>query len=90
MTPDKFSLEQNYPNPFNPVTSIKFDLPKNSHVTLKVYDVMGREVSVLKSEEMKAGTHDVSFDASNLSSGIYFYKMTAGDFVSIKKMVFVK
>ncbi len=51
---------------------------------------MGREVSVLKNEEMKAGTHDVSFDASNLSSGIYFYKMTAGDFVSIKKMVFVK
>ncbi len=90
LTPRVFRLEQNYPNPFNPVTSIKFDLPKNSYVTLKVYDVMGREVSVLKNEEMKAGSHDVSFDASNLSSGIYFYKMTAGDFVSIKKMVFVK
>ena len=88
--PDKFELLQNYPNPFNPATSIKFSLPKDNFVTLKVFNILGEIVKLLVNEEQKAGIHNVEFDASNLSSGVYFYKLEAGNFTSIKKMMFIK
>ncbi|MDD5361133.1 MAG: T9SS type A sorting domain-containing protein [Ignavibacteria bacterium] len=90
ITPVKYSLSQNYPNPFNPFTRIKFEIPKNSFVTLRVFDILGRETAVILSENMKAGSYDVPFDASNLTSGVYFYKITAGDFSSIRKMLLIK
>lgn len=88
--PTVYALYNNYPNPFNPSTVIKFDLPKASNVTLKVYDVVGREVQTLVSKDMAAGTHMVNFNATKLSSGIYFYKIEAGSFVQTKKMILVK
>ena len=89
--PDAFSLYQNYPNPFNPSTSIKFDVLNNSNITLKVYDVMGREIATLiDNEAVSPGTKEVDFDASDLSSGIYFYTLTAGDFKDTKKMMLLK
>jgi hypothetical protein len=86
----EYALVQNYPNPFNPATTIKFSIMKPEFVKLTVYDVVGKEVSVLVSKEMAAGNYVVDFNASNLSSGIYFYKITAGDFVSVKKMMLIK
>jgi hypothetical protein len=88
--PTKFSLEQNYPNPFNPTTTITYTIPKESQVSLKIYDVMGREVVELASGRQTAGSYTVEFDASSLASGTYFYKLTAGEFVSVKKMVLLK
>ena len=89
--PDAFSLYQNYPNPFNPSTSIKFDVLNNSNITLKVYDVMGREIATLiDNEAVSPGTKEIDFDASDLSSGIYFYTLTAGDFKATKKMMLLK
>ena len=98
-TPKEFSLEQNYPNPFNPSTRIEFIVPANviesetkkfQLVTLKVYDVLGNEIATLVNEEKPAGSYDVKFDASQLSSGIYFYKLKAGSFVGTKKMLLLK
>lgn len=88
--PDNFSLKQNYPNPFNPSTTIKFSLPKESFVHLVVYDELGREAAVLVNEDLKGGTYDINFDASELTSGIYFYKLSAGNFVETKKMMLIK
>jgi len=88
--PSKYSLEQNYPNPFNPVTNIRYNLPKNSFVTLKIYDIMGREVQTLVNENKNSGTYEARFDASNLPSGMYFCKMTAGDFSAQNKMLLIK
>lgn len=88
--PGKFNLEQNFPNPFNPVTSIKFDVPKDGNVTLVIYDVLGKEVKSLVNTFTKAGSHEVTFDASGLASGAYFYRLTASDYTSVKKMVLVK
>jgi hypothetical protein len=88
--PNTFRLGQNYPNPFNPSTTIKYGLPKNSFVTLKVYDILGREVTTLVNENKMAGTYQVNFNASNLASGIYFYTIKAGDFSQTKKMLLVK
>ncbi len=85
-----FNLEQNYPNPFNPSTTINYSLANEEHVSLKVYDIMGREVAELISEDQAAGTYSLDFDASSLASGMYFYKITAGNFVSTKKMVLLK
>ena len=85
-----FSLSQNHPNPFNPSTVINYEIPKASIVRLKVYDVLGREVATLVNEEKPAGRYNVTFDASKYSSGIYFYRITAGDFSQIKKMVLLK
>jgi hypothetical protein len=85
-----YSLEQNYPNPFNPSTKISYSLVEEVEVNLKVYDVMGREVAQLVSEKQPAGYYTHNFDASALSSGIYFYKLTAGDFISVKKMTLLK
>ena len=86
----EFSLFQNYPNPFNPSTTIRYELPKSSVVRLNVYDMLGREVSVLVNERRDAGVHEVKFDGSGLSSGVYFCRMRAGDFLSTKRMLVLK
>ncbi len=88
--PTQFALEQNYPNPFNPSTTIKFELPTASHVTLSVHDILGREVSVLVNERKNAGVYEVKFDGSSLASGVYFSRLQAGNFVETKKMLVVK
>jgi len=88
--PAKYNLSQNYPNPFNPITKIQFEIPKNGFVTLKIYNVLGKEVSSLISKEMNAGIYTVDFDASNLSSGVYFYSIEVNDFKDTKKMMLVK
>ncbi|MFN3639254.1 MAG: T9SS type A sorting domain-containing protein, partial [Chloroherpetonaceae bacterium] len=85
-----YRLEQNYPNPFNPTTNISYVLPKAENVSLKVYDVLGREVATLVNEVKAAGAYTVPFNASNLASGVYFYKLQAGSFVQTKKMMLVK
>ncbi len=89
-TPGEFSLGQNYPNPFNPTTTIKIQVPKDNDVMIKVYDILGKEVTTLLSQNMKPGTYEITFDGKSLSSGTYFYKMTSGDFTDIKKMVLIK
>lgn len=88
--PESYMLNQNYPNPFNPSTNIQFGLPVSSNVSLKVYDQLGKEAATLVSGVKNAGTYEVSFDASSLSSGIYFYKLEADNFTSVKKMILVK
>ena len=89
-TPNSFELFQNYPNPFNPVTTIKYQLPEAARVTVKVYDVIGREVAALVNELQNEGNYSTQLNASKLSSGIYFYTLRAGNFVSTKKMVLLK
>jgi hypothetical protein len=86
----EFALLQNYPNPFNPSTTITFELPKSSEVTLRVYDILGREVSVLVNERRDAGYHEVKFDGSGLSSGVYFYRIEAGSVVQARRLVFLR
>jgi predicted GH43/DUF377 family glycosyl hydrolase len=88
--PRRFSLLPNYPNPFNPSTTIKFDLPTSTEVRLSVYDFLGREVSLLLNERREAGTHELRFDGSGLSSGVYFYRLTAGEYVETKRAVLVR
>lgn len=89
--PNNFSLSQNYPNPFNPTTSINFNLPKDSKVKMVIYDLLGKEVDVLINQNLSAGSHSITFNASKLSSGIYFYELTAGDGLrDIKKMNLIK
>ncbi|MHB9012656.1 MAG: T9SS type A sorting domain-containing protein [Ignavibacteriaceae bacterium] len=88
--PTRFSLEQNYPNPFNPSTTIKFGLPSDAKVTLEVYNTIGQKVATLVNEQMTAGYHQVEFYASNLASGIYFFRMQTNGFVSIKKLLLLK
>lgn len=88
--PRVFRLDQNYPNPFNPVTTIQFDIPKASFVTMKVYNVLGQEVETLVNEHKEAGRYEVEFDGSKLTSGVYFYRLTAGTLVSTKKSLVVK
>jgi hypothetical protein len=88
--PDNFSLEQNYPNPFNPSTVISYQMPVNGNVVLKIYDVLGNEVTTLVNEFKEAGKYSIEFDASILGSGIYFYTITAGNFTSTKKMTLIK
>ena len=90
IVPQNYSLAQNYPNPFNPNTKISFEIPKDEFVTIKVYDILGKEVSVLVSKDMKKGIYEIDFNGIRLSSGLYFYKMTAGDFTDVKKMILVK
>jgi hypothetical protein len=87
---NNFSLDENYPNPFNPSTTIRFSLPENGVTTLKVYDISGSEVSSLVDGNLEAGEHEVNFNASNLASGTYFYRLTSGSFTDVKKMMLVK
>jgi hypothetical protein len=90
--PASYSLSQNYPNPFNPKTIIKFTIPsfEGGMTVLKVYDVLGKEVATLINENLKAGSYETEFDGSNLSSGIYFYKLKTNNFSSVKRMLLVK
>jgi hypothetical protein len=88
--PLQFELAQNYPNPFNPSTTIKFALPQSSNVTLKVYNALGQEVSTLINQFMESGLHTINFDASNLNSGIYFYRLDSGQFSEVRKMTLIK
>ncbi len=88
--PENFSLNQNYPNPFNPVTKINYAIPKQSMTVLKVYDVLGREVMKLVNEVKQPGMYSVDFDGTNLSSGVYFYKLEAGTFNDVKRMMLIK
>jgi hypothetical protein len=88
--PVSFGLSQNYPNPFNPTTVISYQLSALSQVTLKVYDILGREVATLVNERQTAGTHSVEFNAGNLPSGAYFYRITAGNFSDVKKLMVIK
>lgn len=88
--PTEFSLKQNYPNPFNPSTVISFGLPTESHVKLTVFNILGQEISVLVDKQMSAGFHNVNFSASKLNTGMYIYRIEAGDFVSVKKMLYMK
>ncbi len=95
MKPEEFSLEQNYPNPFNPTTKIKYTIPQDGrretrNVSLKVYNVLGKEVGILVNEENPAGNYEVEFDASNIPSGVYFYQLKAGSFTGIRKMILLK
>ena len=89
-TPTNFALSQNYPNPFNPTTKIKYSIPQNGIVTLKVYNLLGQEVAILVNQEKKSGNYTVNFDASKLASGVYIYRIQAGDFSSTKKMTLLK
>jgi hypothetical protein len=88
--PVSYKLEQNYPNPFNPTTTIRYQIPKDGMVTLKVYDLLGAEVVTLVSEELVSGKYEVNFNASRLASGVYLYKLQADEFISVKKMILLK
>ena len=90
LIPKEYSLHQNYPNPFNPSTTIKFDLPNDGLVQLEIFDILGRRITTLVNEYKNAGSYEQQFDASNLASGVYVYKLQAGDFVSSKKMILLK
>ena len=88
--PTVYSLQQNYPNPFNPMTIINYSIPELSIVTIKVYGVLGSEIATLVNEEKPVGTYEVEFDAATLSSGIYYYKIQANNFIETKKMILLK
>ena len=88
--PTHFSLAQNYPNPFNPSTTIRYALPNRSHVTLTVFNTLGQKVAELVNNDVDAGYHDIQFNASNLATGVYFYRIQAGAFVEVKKFVLVR
>ncbi|MBI4549251.1 MAG: T9SS type A sorting domain-containing protein, partial [Ignavibacteriae bacterium] len=88
--PKAFALDQNYPNPFNAVTEIKYQIPENSYVILKVFNVLGQEVATLVNEKKTSGQYTVSWDASNQPSGVYFYRLTADKFIAVKKMLFIR
>ena len=88
--PTEFVLEQNYPNPFNPSTKISFTIPSSGFTSLKIYNVLGNEVTTLLNGALQAGKHNINFNATNLSSGTYFYKLSSGNFVETKKMMFLK
>lgn len=88
--PSRFELRQNYPNPFNPKTIINYELPITNYVTLVIYDVLGKELASLVNKKQSAGNYEISWDASDYPSGVYFYKLTAGDFTETKKMILMK
>ena len=88
--PDKFSLHQNYPNPFNPATTIKFDIRTAAFTKLTVFDVLGREIQTLVNEELKTGSYSLVFDGSEYNSGVYFCRLTSGDFTETKRMLLIK
>jgi len=87
---EDYELFQNYPNPFNPNTNIQYDLPRDNFVSIKVYDLLGKEVMTLTNDFKEAGSYVISFNGNNLSSGIYYYKIKAGDFEQVRKMILIK
>ena len=89
-TPDQYTLEQNYPNPFNPSTKIRYSIPQSSNIIIKIFDILGNEIETLVNEEKPVGTYELTWNAVNLPSGIYFCHLRAGDFISTKKMVLLK
>ena len=88
--PNSYTLSQNYPNPFNPTTTISYKLPERMYVSLKIYDIIGNEVDELVNESQNSGNYSINFNASNLSSGVYFYRIQAGEFVYTRKMLLLK
>ncbi|GBD86569.1 hypothetical protein BMS3Abin03_00490 [bacterium BMS3Abin03] len=88
--PEKFYLSQNYPNPFNPATKIDFTLPEKQMITLRVYNILGEMVQEIVNEEKPAGSYSVTFDASNLPSGVYIYRLQTPGFTQNRKMTFLK
>ena len=90
LVPNEYALYQNYPNPFNPTTKIRYQLPNESKVVIKIYDMLGSEVMGLLNEQKEAGTYEVEFNSDNLSSGTYIYKISADNFVQTKKMILLK
>ena len=88
--PTKYRLQQNYPNPFNPTTKMRYELPKRSNVSLKIYDILGRQVAVLVDEEKAAGRYEVRWDAGGIASGVYFYRIRTGNFVETKKLILLR
>lgn len=88
--PTEFALKQNYPNPFNPATTIRYDVPNETHVTLRIYDVMGREVAELVNEKHSVGAYEIVWNAKQYASGVYYFRISAGDFVSMRKLVLMK
>ncbi|MBK7500732.1 MAG: T9SS type A sorting domain-containing protein [Ignavibacteriales bacterium] len=87
---EEFNISQNYPNPFNPSTKITYNIPQRSNVSLRIYDVLGKEIATLVNEQKEAGTYNIQFDASKLSSGVYIYSIQAGDFLESRKMILMK
>ncbi|MCW8849205.1 MAG: T9SS type A sorting domain-containing protein, partial [Melioribacteraceae bacterium] len=90
LVPEQYELSQNYPNPFNPTTTIKFSIPEASNVKVTVFDAIGREVAVLVNDQMSAGSYNVDWNAGNITSGIYLYRIESGDFTAVKKMILLK
>lgn len=88
--PTEFVLEQNFPNPFNAATAIQYSIPNRSNVTLKIYDILGKEITTLVNEEKDQGIYTINFDANNLASGLYLYRIQAGSFIDTKKMILLK
>jgi len=93
--PQSYSLSQNYPNPFNPTTVIKYSIPEKENgevqlISLKIFDLLGREIKVLVNEIQTPGNYEIGFNAADLTSGIYFYQLTAGDYKATKKMILLK
>jgi Secretion system C-terminal sorting domain len=88
--PGVYELSQNYPNPFNPATTIRYQLPQDGFVTLKVYDILGKEILTLVNEEKSSGRYEVNFDASKLASGVYLYRLNVNDYVDVRKMLLLK
>jgi hypothetical protein len=88
--PNQFDLSQNYPNPFNPSTMIEYSVPSNRHVNLKVFDILGREVATLVNEQKSAGSYQVNFNAENIPSGVYIYKLSSGNYTTSRKMLMIK
>jgi hypothetical protein len=90
LIPSDYSLNQNFPNPFNPSTTIEFSLPKSEFVELKVYNILGKEVSTLVSNKLNQGNHTYQFDGNNLASGVYYYQLVAGQYREVKKMILLR
>ena len=88
--PDKYELNQNYPNPFNPATTIRFSIPIRSHVSVKVFDILGNEVATVLNETKESGSYSLEFDGTSLVSGIYVYRFVAGNFTESRKMLLLK
>lgn len=88
--PTEYRLYQNFPNPFNPSTTIKFSIPEPNQVILKIYDIVGSEVTTLLNQQMETGNYSITFNSPQLASGIYFYRMISGNFITVKKMMMLK